>query len=973
MALTPESIKEQVSKLVANYEHSSPEERQRLSEADVQASYIDRLFLALGWNVYNDPNQETAYHRQGYIRGAGLVDVGMEIAGKPVLMQEAKRFGIIGESSKRTSDRTLEEKQVFRYARGRGIPHAILSNFERTLVFNADHERLILSFDSPDKYLSRVEDLMLLSPEKIKAGSLQWMERQTGIKDVDEAFLESMRDWRLKLANAIYLHNSNNPELQTNGSFDFHKLMMAVQRILDRLMLIRYADDKEVLLRFDLLENTLDYYRRMGPYAKPDHLTQQFIDLSQMMDQHHNTKLFQKGHICEKVTIPNDVLATVMEEMNNISFRKFTSDILGATYESYLATKLALKNGEIVSQEQKETRKKGGIYYTPSWVVHYIVENTVGKLLSELEAQHGIKAIEKAAEIRVLDPACGSGSFLIYAYQVFANFYRKMNKAIDEERVKLITPVAGPDMFQRMEMLKNTPEPVIDYPKYILSKHLYGVDIDPEAAEIAAVNLTMTAFADSRKEKLPLILDENIKVGNSLISGAEEELKRYFGDAWRDKRPFNWDEEFPETMRRGGFDVVIGNPPYVRQEQLQELKPALQKQYECYTGIADIYVYFYERGFQILKEGGILSYISPNKYFRSGYGQKLRQFLGSKTVISQLIDFGDAPVFNAITYPSIIILCKSPLGENQTRIFTWNPGPPLEEFAAAFRSGSFLIAQKELSADGWKLESTVVLRLLEKLRCVGKPLGEYVDGRFYRGILTGLNEAFVVDRATRDLLIAEHPSSAELLKPFLRGRDVKRWLIEPPDLWLIFTRHGVDITKYPAINKYLNKYKKQLTPGATGGRKPGSYEWYEIQDNIAYWKEFEKPKIAYPNICKRNEFAWDDKGYYINQKAFIIPDASKYLLGILNSTVVLWLFDKLLAKLQNGYYEPSSIFIKDFPIPVANEPQPIESLVNKVLAIRDKKPNADVSELEHQIDHMVYDLYGLTEEERRVVEGEAEK
>src|SRR4030042_261363 len=145
-------------------------------------------------------------------------------------------------------------------------------------------------------------------------------------------------------------------------------------------------------------------------------------------------------------------------------------------------------------------------------------------------------------------------------------------------------------------------------------------------------------------------------------------------------------------MANGGFDIVIGNPPYVRQEQLQELKPALQKQYECYTGIADIYVYFYERGFQILKEGGILTYISPNKYFRSGYGQKLRQFLGIKTVISELIDFGDAPVFNAITYPSIIILRKSPPGENQTRIFTWNPGPPLEEFASAVRSGSFLIA-----------------------------------------------------------------------------------------------------------------------------------------------------------------------------------------------------------------------------------------------------------------------------------------
>jgi type I restriction-modification system DNA methylase subunit len=955
-----------IAELVDKYERETNKSQ---SEADVRAGYIDLLFGALGWNVYNEPGGATSYRREGYIRGAGIADVGLEISGLPTLMLEAKKFGALTRSDERLGDRTLEEKQLFRYARGKKIPYCILTNFERLQVFNADHERLILWFDEPEELLSRLSELLHLSPEKVQAGSLPATERQLEIKPVDQEFLALLQDWRLRLANIIYQHNSDKPVLKNGDSFDFGKLMAAVQRLLDRLILIRYADDKEVLLVYDVIENILSDYRKKGVYARSDYLMRELIDFSHMMDDHHNTTLFQPGHICEQVFIPNDALEKIMAEINNISFRKFTSDILGNTYETYLGTKLVLKNGNITSEERTDIRKAGGIYYTPSFIVHYMVDNTLGYLLNELENKHGLHAIEKVKEIRIVDPACGSGSFLIYAYQVLADYYRRTNEIIEGERVKLLAGGASADMFQRIEIFKQLPEPLIDYPHHILEKQLYGVDLDPEAAEIAAVNLTMQAFSDTKREKLPLILNENIKVGNSLVSGTEEELRHYFGDAWQQKKSFNWEQEFPEIMANGGFDIVIGNPPYVRQEQLQELKPALQKQYECYTGIADIYVYFYERGFQILKEGGILTYISPNKYFRSGYGQKLRQFLGSKTVISELIDFGDAPVFNAITYPSIIILRKSPPGENQTRIFTWNPGPPLEEFASAFRSGSFLIAQKELSVDGWRLESTVVLRLLEKLRRVGKPLGEYVDGRFYRGIVTGLNEAFVVDRATRDLLIAEHPSSAELLKPFLRGRDVKRWLIEPPDLWLIFTRHGVDITKYPAINKYLNKYKKQLTPGAKGGRKPGSYEWYEIQDNIAYWEEFEKPKIAYPNICKRNEFAWDDKGYYINQKAFIIPDASKYLLGILNSTVVLWLFDKLLAKLQNGYYEPSAIFIKDFPIPVTNEPQPIESLVNKILAIKDKKPNADVSELEHQIDHMVYELFGLTPEEIAVMEG----
>lgn len=414
-------------------------------------------------------------------------------------------------------------------------------------------------------------------------------------------------------------------------------------------------------------------------------------------------------------------------------------------------------------------------------------------------------------------------------------------------------------------------------------------------------------------------------------------------------------------QEQGGFDIVIGNPPYVRQEQLGGIKPALQQEYDCYTGTADLYVYFYERGFHLLRPGGSLTYISSNKYFRSGYGEKLRNFLAGQATVQHLIDFGDAPVFEAIAYPSIILVTKAPPTNHQTRALTWKPEQSVEEFASVFRSSSFLIAQKELTPDGWRLESPAVLRLLEKLRGAGQPLGEYVNGRFYYGIKTGFNEAFVVDRATRDRLIAEHPSSAEVLKPFLRGRDVKRWRVEPQDLWLIFTRCGIDIKKYPAIHAYLSQYKKQLIPGIPGGRKPGSYKWYEIQDNIAYWQEFEQPKIAYPNICKRNEFAWDESGYYINQKAFIIPKASKYLLGVLNSSVAMWLFDKLLAKLQNGFYEPSYIFMKDIPIPNTSsaDSKVIAALVQKCLDAKGQS----VAEWEAEIDDRVGHLYGLTVQE----------
>ncbi len=417
-----------------------------------------------------------------------------------------------------------------------------------------------------------------------------------------------------------------------------------------------------------------------------------------------------------------------------------------------------------------------------------------------------------------------------------------------------------------------------------------------------------------------------------------------------------------------GFDIAIGNPPYVRQEQIKELKPLLQQQYECYTGIADLYVYFYERSFRTLKDGGVLTYISSNKYFRSGYGEKLRHYLSTRATIRQLIDFGDAPVFTAISYPSIILLQKAPPNNNAVRALTWRPGPPIEEFDAVFRAESFDMPQRELKADSWRLESKPVLRLLEKLRNSGTPLGGYVNGRIYRGIVTGLNEAFVVNRETRDRLIAEHKSSAEVLKPFLRGRDVKRWRVEYQDLWLIFTRRGIDIKKYPAIYDHLHQFRKALMPGAPGGRKPGSYNWYEIQDNIAYWQEFEKPKVLYPDIYEHQSFVFDINGYFCANTCYFIPFNDTWLCGLLNSKLIEWFYSLVSNKVRGGYLRAFTDYMTQVPIPDQAKFESLGKLTDKILAAKRANPDADVSALEREIDALVYKLYGLTVEEIKIVE-----
>jgi len=437
----------------------------------------------------------------------------------------------------------------------------------------------------------------------------------------------------------------------------------------------------------------------------------------------------------------------------------------------------------------------------------------------------------------------------------------------------------------------------------------------------------------------------------------------------------------PEWMfgREAGFDIVIANPPYVRQEQIKERKPALERRYATYTGTADLYVYFYERAMQLLAPGGVLTFISSNKFFRAGYGQKLRRYLAAGATIHQVIDFGDAPVFTAIAYPSIIIAQKgAPPADHQLLALSWNPASRLEEFpelVAAARTSvaerapaAPAILQSSLAPDGWRLEGVATQRLLEKLRRAGKPLGDYVGGRFYYGIKTGFNEAFVVDRATRDQLIAEHPSSAELLKPYLRGRDVKRWHVVSPDLWLIFARRGIDIRRYPAILRHLTQYKDGLMPGAVGGRKPGSYEWYEIQDNVAYWQEFEQPKIILGRFMIQATFALDKEGYFNNDALYIISGANEYVTGVINSSVSWWFLKQICTDLQNGYIQAYRENLFQIPIPTASSTAAITGLVERILALKAADARADVSGLEGEINERVYALYGLRPDEIRMIE-----
>ncbi|MBI2058693.1 MAG: Eco57I restriction-modification methylase domain-containing protein [Nitrospirae bacterium] len=474
----------------------------------------------------------------------------------------------------------------------------------------------------------------------------------------------------------------------------------------------------------------------------------------------------------------------------------------------------------------------------------------------------------------------------------------------------------------------------------------------------------------------------SLKPDKAKLSPENKKLLEAALRASEEKRFFHWEIEFPEvfygprpgtqqTIERlegAGFDAVVGNPPYVRQEGLGQDKPFYEVCYkDVYSGVADVYVYFYSRGLGLCRVGGRFGMITSNKYLRAGYGEALRKYL-KKQSVEKIIDFRDLPLFpEATAYPLVLIAQKeNPVEGHQVKTLSVETMGEAENVKETVETRGVPILIRTLRDEGWTLQRPEVLKLLEKIRAGGRPLREVIGDKFYYGIKTGYNEAFVIDGAKRQKLIAADPKSDQIIKPFLRGRDIKRWRVEWAGLYLIFTRRGIDINSYPAVKEHLLPFKKRLTPGVPGGRKPGSYKWYEIQDSIDYYAEFGRPTIRYQVIATYQQFAFTSKPFLSNDKTWIVPSGDLTLLAVLNSRVAWWFLDKVAAKLEGGAYELRSTYVGEIPIPAFPE-RDRERLAGLVAEVSEKK--RDAKEIEREIDRTVCRLYGLTDGEIAIVEG----
>ncbi|CAD5942364.1 class I SAM-dependent DNA methyltransferase [Planktothrix agardhii] len=443
---------------------------------------------------------------------------------------------------------------------------------------------------------------------------------------------------------------------------------------------------------------------------------------------------------------------------------------------------------------------------------------------------------------------------------------------------------------------------------------------------------------------------------------------------------FEWRFEFPEILDDDGnfigFDVVIGNPPYIRQEEIKTQKPYLQTHFITYSGTADLYVFFVEKAFEILRNFGIFCYIMPNKWMQTGYGKALR-ILFLENQLQGIIDFGCLQVFEeATTYPCILNASKQRNNTNfisaAVKTLNYHNG-----FSSYIESISNPITVESLNDETWVISSGSDQNLLSTLKNKCVSLAEYIDGEAFRGVLTGLTEAFVINNETHKELITIDNQSSEIIFPFVLGRNIKPYSIPEIESYLIkiekgFTnsvRRSQDAwtwfsSNYPAISNYLSVFKDK----AQKRTDKGDY-WWELRA-CDYYQEFEKPKIMYQIFQVKPCFIYDDQGLYCNNSMWIISKEDKVLLAILNSKMGWWLISKYCTAIQNGYQLIWKYF-GQIPIPNITKEQgkPIISLVDQILTTKKSNPNADTTILEQQIDQLVYELYGLTEEEIKIVEG----
>lgn len=884
--MTKEEAKKKITELVEKYKRLDEKEIKSYNEANTRRNFIELLFAELGWSVYD--RKEVSEEERA---SKGRVDYAFKLNGISQFYLEAKAL-------KENLNKEEYIQQAVEYAYNKGVTWAILSNFESTHVYAAQTNKLCLNLQAAN-YVEGFDDLWLLSRESFEANLIaEWGVRYGHLPEkqrIEDRLFQQLKQWRDALFKQIHHYNRQLTHSEINE---------VIQRFFNRLIFIRNCEDRKI--ENNELRAMLNEWRTSGCKGE---LIEKLQQVFHYFADPYDSDLFEP-HLTDSIYIES---ATVEDIINglykvpgsiaNYDFSIMEPDVLGSVYEQYLGYVTSLRKKDFEEQQEvtRKHRKEQGIYYTPTFVTNYIVKETVGHFLKD-------HTHNEILNMKILDCACGSGSFLIRAFDELLNYHAGVRSK----------PVVELDQHERLQ---------------VLLSNIFGVDLDKQAVEIARLNLLLRTLTERGELEM---LENNIQRGNSLISGTEEELKNYFGKNWKDKEPFNWEDKFPNIMANGGFDVVIGNPPWVslsgKHKSLDLSQQELQYLFDTFhssTYAPNLYEVFIWRALGLLKDGGLFSFIVPDRLATNQQFTKLREHILQNFTVGRLLFRYPFP--GVIADTMILVIRKAKPKDNSIEIIDYPSQKVTRILQRTFSSSSdhsFFFVESKLAEIFHKIASNKDVRNLSAIAKSTSGCG-----------------------AKSELLHKKRISPAQI-------KVIK----------------GENIGRYDNRGFFWFDFKDENLSGRT-----------RDEDKLGT-----KEKILIRKTGSDIIATFDDSGTYPEQSLYFVYGTGRntllFILAVLNSRFINVYYRNFAVTNRDTTPQLKNIDLDKFPIVVAtNELQEntLVTLANKMLELNKKLQKAQkgldewhdiqkqIEQTDKKIDTLVYDLYELTEAERRIVESAA--
>lgn len=999
--VTKEEAKKLVQELVEIFKNNYNQYKlPPYKEAQVRIEFIDKFFKAFGWDVDNKQGfseqfkevlNEDAIKIEGNTKAP---DYAFRIGGQRIFFVEAKRPSV------QLKNNPEAAYQLRRYAWNSGIPISILTDFEEFIVYDCrvkpnekDNSSIarILVVDYKD-YIDQFDKIWdIFSKEAVLKGSFErYVESKKGMKgtaEVDNEFLKEIEKWRDNLAKNIALRNP---------SLSISELNFAVQKTIDRVLFLIIAEYKNI-----------EFYGKLGQIAQNPDIYKNLMPHFKDSDDKYNSGIFDfsKDTITPKLSIDDKILKDIIENLyypkSPYDYSVLPIEILGKVYEKFLGKTIRLTSSHQAKVEEKpEVRKAGGVYYTPEYIVDYIVESTVGKLIKG-------KTPKQIENIKILDSACGSGTFLVRAYTYVLDYLLSYYEQNPVKYKKEIYQTKKGNWFLTTEVRKR-----------VLLNNIYGVDIDAQAVEVTKLSLLLKVLENETKEsvsqQLKLFkeralpnLDNNIKCGNSLVNSSYFSQKTLSSktDEWQKINPFDWDNEFPFK-----FDIIIGNPPYVKEythrESFELVKHTDMAKY--YQGKMDLWYFFTCKALDLLKDGGLHSYIAQNNWVTSAGASILRNKILNDSKIISFFDFNDFKVFKEAGIQTMVFVLEKKqsnqvysldyykvIDKNISKeelanyLITKKDGKKIEKFKAKINPAelqdktiSFVnnqnvdIFEHMKNADVFYLtEKEITNGLQVQQESVNKKHLKILGSNFKIG-----EGIFILSDDELSKLNLSKKEKDDLIRPLYTPKEIDKYNINKKNqFWVIYTsskfKNPSEIKPYPNIKNHLDKFRKVITTDF----KPYGIHRTRVENFFKGEKIISIRKTKYPN------FSFVDFDSYVNQVYYVINTNKinmKFLTGLLNSKLLyFWLYHQ--GKRQGEQLQIDKAPLLEIPI-IKKEDERVIKNVDLLIGLTKKLESVNlesereivrkqINALEKQNDEIIYKLYGLTEKEIEIVDMEVGK